>query len=149
MRTSAPDAGQSERHAGRPHEGATGPPDLITTLTSRGYHVALFVAGLVGVPIGLIAFGFLPLVSKCETWLWRSLPADAGWSEPPGWYALLMLGFAGLLVGLVVARLPGRGGHLPVKASAATRHVRLICPASPSPRSPAWCSARWSARKDR
>jgi len=94
------------------------PPDLITTLTSRGYHVALFVAGLVGVPIGLIAFGFLALVNKCETWVWQSLPADAGWSKPPAWYAMLVLGFAGLLVGLVVARLPGRGGHLPVKGLA-------------------------------
>ena len=94
---------------------STSPPDLVATLTSRGYHAVLFVAGLVGLPVGLIAFGFLALTTKSENWVWDSLPADFGWSKPPVWYALLVLALAGVLVGLIVTRLPGRGGHLPVK----------------------------------
>ncbi|HTZ44552.1 MAG TPA: chloride channel protein [Jatrophihabitans sp.] len=90
-------------------------PDLMATLTSRGYHAVLFLAGLVGAPIGLLAFGFLAVVSKSENWVWQTLPSDLGWSTPPGWYAILAVGLAGLLVGLIATRLPGGGGHLPVQ----------------------------------
>ncbi len=97
-----------------PPEGAA-PLDLTSVLTSRGYHALLAVAALIGVPIALIAFGFLALVTKLEDWIWLTVPKDFGWTEPAGWYAVLVLTLAGLLVGLVVAYLPGRGGHIAAK----------------------------------
>lgn len=97
-------------------EAASGPPpDLATVLAGRGYHVLLLAAGLVGIPVALIAFGFLALITELEDWVWTALPRSFGWNEPAAWYTVLVLGVAGLLVGLVVARLPGRGGHLPAK----------------------------------
>jgi H+/Cl- antiporter ClcA len=90
------------------------PADLATVLASRGYHALLLAAGLLGPPIALIAFGFLAAVSKLEHWVWVTLPDSFGWDQPTGWYAILVLGLAGLLVGLVVAYVPGHGGHLPV-----------------------------------
>ena len=90
------------------------PADLASVLASRGYHVLLLAAGLLGPPIALIAFGFLAAVTKLEHWVWVTVPDSFGWDQPTGWYAILVLGLAGLLVGLVVAYVPGHGGHLPV-----------------------------------
>jgi H+/Cl- antiporter ClcA len=95
--------------------GTAAPPDLTSVLTSRGYHALLVVAALIGVPVAIIAFGFLALATKLEDWVWLTVPKDFGWTEPTGWYAVLVLTLAGLLVGLVVVYLPGRGGHIAVK----------------------------------
>ena len=73
----------------------------------------MLAAALIGLPIALIAFGFLAAVTAMEKWVWQTLPAHFGWDQPKAWYAVLVLTIAGGLVGLVVARLPGRGGHLP------------------------------------
>ncbi len=93
----------------------TAPADLAGMLTSRRYHALLFVAGLVGIPVALVAFGFLVLVTELQNWVWVSLPDDFGWDKPTAWFAVVVLTAAGVLVGLIVTRLPGRGGHLPVK----------------------------------
>jgi len=98
--------------AAKPDEPAL---DLNSVLTSRGYHALLLAAVVIGVPVALIAFGFLAAVTKLEHWVWATVPENFGWEQPTAWYAVLVLGFAGVLVGLVVAHLPGRGGHIPVK----------------------------------
>ncbi|MEP7192291.1 MAG: chloride channel protein [Actinomycetota bacterium] len=95
-----------------PNQASMSPPDLTSVLRSRGYHVLLLAAAVVGLPIAAIAFGFLAAVSAMEKYVWQTLPKDLGWDEPKAWYAVVVLGLAGVLVGLVVARLPGRGGHV-------------------------------------
>jgi H+/Cl- antiporter ClcA len=96
---------------------ASGPSaDLSSVLRSRGYHVLLAGAAVVGLPIVMIAFGFLAAVTQMEKWLWQTVPAHFGWDQPKAWYAVLVLTLAGVLVGLVVVRLPGRGGHVPAGA---------------------------------
>ncbi len=89
------------------------PPDVATVLRGRGYHALLATAGLIGIPVALVAWGFLALVTVMEDWVWRDLPDDLGWDQPRAWYCVLVLGLGGLVVGLVVTRLPGRGGHVP------------------------------------
>jgi H+/Cl- antiporter ClcA len=98
---------------GQPPGNASGSaPDLASVLGSRGYHALLLAAAVVGLPVAVIAFGFLAAVTSLEKWVWQSLPTQFGWDQPRAWYAVLVLTVAGVLVGLVVARLPGRGGHI-------------------------------------
>ncbi|HEY2191600.1 MAG TPA: chloride channel protein [Actinomycetospora sp.] len=94
---------------------ADGPADPARVLAGRGYHVLLLAAAALGAPVALVAFGFLALVTVLEDAVWETLPHALGQQEPSAWYAVLVVGVAGLLVGLVVARLPGRGGHIPVE----------------------------------
>ncbi|MEU3338220.1 chloride channel protein [Streptomyces sp. NPDC006668] len=77
------------------------------------YRKALVFCGLIGVPVALIAFWFLVALRQLEELLWTTWPKDLGWKQAPWWWALPLLTVAGLVVGLVVARFPGRGGHLP------------------------------------
>jgi H+/Cl- antiporter ClcA len=46
--------------------------------------------------------------------VWDSLPSSLGMSEPSGWYALVVLTLAGVIVGATIRFLPGTGGHIPV-----------------------------------
>src|SRR5450631_3683144 len=94
--------------------GKAAPPaaDLTSVLRSRGYHVLMLAAAVIGLPIAVIAFGFLAAVTSMEKWVWQTVPTHFGWDQPKAWYAVLVLTLAGALVGLVVARLPGRGGHV-------------------------------------
>ncbi|MET9907655.1 chloride channel protein [Streptomyces sp. NPDC006476] len=77
------------------------------------YRKALVFCGLIGVPVALVAFWFLVALRQLEDLLWTTWPKDLGWKQAPWWWALPLLTVAGVVVGLVVARLPGRGGHLP------------------------------------
>jgi H+/Cl- antiporter ClcA len=86
--------------------------DVAGMLASRGYHVLLLFAAVIGLPVAVIAFAFLAAVTSLEKWVWQSLPTQFGWGQPTAWYAVVVLALAGVLVGLVVARLPGRGGHI-------------------------------------
>jgi H+/Cl- antiporter ClcA len=88
--------------------------ELTAVLTSRGYRALLAISALIGVPVALVAFGFLALVHWLEHVVWESLPETLGMSEPAGWYAIVVLTLAGLIVGVTIKRLPGTGGHIPV-----------------------------------
>ena len=113
--SSAAGGAEGSPRTGASPSSATGAPgDLTSVLRTRGYHVLLLAAALIGVPIAFIAFGFLATVTAMEKWVWQTLPTNLGWDQPKAWYAVLVLGLAGVLVGLVVAKLPGRGGHIPV-----------------------------------
>lgn len=92
----------------------------VVGLHSAGYLRLLGFAGLIGVPLSFVAFAFLATVHKLEHLVWHSLPNALGFAELPPWWPILTLGFAGLLVGLAVQYLPGRGGHAPTDGLDAT-----------------------------
>lgn len=88
--------------------------DVLRTMLNRPeYRKALVFCGLIGIPVALIAFWFLAAVNKLERLIWQEWPQDLGWKQAPWWWGLPLLTVAGLVVGVVVARLPGRGGHIP------------------------------------
>jgi H+/Cl- antiporter ClcA len=92
---------------------ATPPTEMGVLLHSRAYLGLLLVSAVLGIPLSLVAFGFLAAVHELEHLVWHSLPESLGYDVPPAWWPILAIGFAGVLVGLVVLRLPGRGGHVP------------------------------------
>ncbi len=88
--------------------------DLLRTMLRRPeYLKALVFCGLIGVPVALIAFWFLVTLDQLERLIWTDWPKDLGWKQAPWWWGFPLLLVAGLVVGLVVSRLPGRGGHIP------------------------------------
>ncbi|MEV4946946.1 chloride channel protein [Streptomyces sp. NPDC053755] len=82
-------------------------------LRTPGYRKVLFFSSLIGIPVSLAAFWFLAALHEAEHALWADLPKAWGWATPPAWWPLPLLAVAGAVVGLVVARLPGAGGHVP------------------------------------
>jgi H+/Cl- antiporter ClcA len=82
-------------------------------LHSPGYLKLLVLAGLIGVPMSLVAFGFLAAVHELEHVVWHTLPSAAGYEHVPAWWPIVALGLAGVLVALTVGHLPGHGGHVP------------------------------------
>ncbi|MFC8588021.1 chloride channel protein [Streptomyces sp. NPDC057217] len=82
-------------------------------LRTPAYLKALVFSALVGVPVSLAAFWFLAALHQLEHVLWADLPKALGWASPPAWWPLPLLAVAGVVVGLVVTRLPGAGGHIP------------------------------------
>src|SRR5215470_4532274 len=91
------------------------PPDPHEILRSRRYVVILVIAAAVGVPISAAAYGFLALVAALQSWLFTDLPKAIGLHSEPLWWPIPLLALGGLLVGLTVRYLPGRGGHSPAE----------------------------------
>ena len=89
------------------------PPDPLALLRSRNYIVLLVVAAIIGAPVSAAAYFFLALVSKMQGWIFTDLPKGVGFHAEPLWWPLLPLLLAGILVGLTIRYLPGRGGHSP------------------------------------
>jgi H+/Cl- antiporter ClcA len=94
-------------------DGAPAEATVGTALHSPGYLRLLLVAALLGIPLSVVAFGFLVAVHELEHVVWHSLPTELGFDHPPAWWAIVTLGVAGVLVGLTVRYLPGHGGHVP------------------------------------
>jgi H+/Cl- antiporter ClcA len=88
-------------------------PDPAELLRSRRYVGLLVLAALVGVPVSALAWGFLWLVDKLQTAVFDDLPGSLGFNSTPAWWPLPPLLIAGLIVGLTIRYLPGRGGHSP------------------------------------
>ncbi|MFJ4426810.1 chloride channel protein [Streptomyces bobili] len=82
-------------------------------LRAPGYLKALVLCALIGVPVSLAAFWFLVGLHELEHVLWADVPHGLGWDDPPWWWPMPLFLVAGLVVGLVAADLPGRGGHIP------------------------------------
>ena len=91
----------------------TTPSDPLALLRSKSYLVLLVLAALVGVPVSAAAYFFLALVSKLQGWIFTSLPKGLGFHAEPLWWPILPLVLAGVLVGLTIRYLPGKGGHSP------------------------------------
>jgi H+/Cl- antiporter ClcA len=103
-------------------------PDPAAVLRSRSYVGLLVLAAILGVPISAAAYGFLALVAGLQEWLFTDLPEALGLGGAPWWWPLPLLALAGILVGLTIRYLPGRGGHSPAdgfKAGGAPSPVEL------------------------
>jgi H+/Cl- antiporter ClcA len=87
--------------------------ELGILLHSRGYLLLLVIAGVLGIPLSLIAFGFLAAVHELEHLVWETIPENLGYDGPPAWWPIAAIGSAGVLVGLAVKHMPGHGGHVP------------------------------------
>jgi H+/Cl- antiporter ClcA len=95
--------------------GGGSPPDPLALIRSRPYAILLVVAAAIGAPIAVAAYFFLKLTVLMQQWVFTDLPSDLGFSKEPTWWPLVPLAVAGLVVGLTIRFLPGRGGETPVK----------------------------------
>jgi H+/Cl- antiporter ClcA len=89
------------------------PSDPTALLRSREYLSLLLVAAILGVPISAAAYFFLVLVGKMQRWVFTDLPTALGFADVPVWWPVPPLVVAGILVGLTIRYLPGRGGESP------------------------------------
>ncbi len=94
-------------------EAATPPPDPAAIMRSRQFIVLLVLAAIVGVVSSLAAWLFLEAVNEVQDGVYTDLPDALGYDHTPLWWPLPWLAFAGLIVAFAIARLPGRGGHIP------------------------------------
>ncbi|GEL48793.1 hypothetical protein CHO01_39090 [Cellulomonas hominis] len=85
-----------------------------STLHSRAYVRLLVLSAVLGVPVSAAAWGFLHLVSEGTELVYDDLPSALGMDGTPAWWGVPWVGLGGLLVGLCIRYLPGRGGHVPV-----------------------------------
>ncbi|HKA98025.1 MAG TPA: chloride channel protein [Streptosporangiaceae bacterium] len=107
---------------GQPGPGAPGPPsppgppglqDPGALLRSRSYVQLLVLAAILGVPISAAAYGYLALVSYLQEEIFTHLPHGLGFTSEPVWWPLPVLVVGGVLAGLAIRYLPGRGGPSP------------------------------------
>ena len=75
----------SSNQAGTEAPGAAG---LKAVLLSPGYLKLLGLSGLIGIPVSLVAFGFVGLEHELQHWVWESLPDALGFSRAPWWWPL-------------------------------------------------------------
>jgi H+/Cl- antiporter ClcA len=90
-----------------------------STIASKAFVALLAIAAVVGVVVSLAAWSFLELVHQIQQGVFVHLPSDLGYHDgPPLWWSLPVLAVAGVVVALAIARLPGRGGHVPAEGLA-------------------------------
>jgi hypothetical protein len=85
------------------------PPDPLALLRSRSYVALLVLAAIIGVPVSAVAYFFLALVNKMQGWIFTELPKGLGFHGEPLWWPIPPLVLAGVLVGLTLRYLPGKG----------------------------------------
>lgn len=81
---------------------------------ARSYLRTLVYAAILGIPVAFAAALFQTAIHDATRVVWEVIPDELGWSEPAGWYVILVPGLAGLLVA-AACRLPGHGGHSPLE----------------------------------
>jgi H+/Cl- antiporter ClcA len=87
--------------------------DPVAVIRSRGYLRILLLAGLIGIPVSAIAYGFLALVEWLQEYLYTDLPGALGFDGAPLWWPLPLLALSGFLVAVCIRFLPGTSGHSP------------------------------------
>jgi len=88
--------------------------DPFAAVRSRRYLGLLVLAALLGVPVSLGAYWFLKLIALLQSWTYTDLPNGLGFDGAPTWWPVVPLAVAGVVVGLTVRYLPGRGGEVPI-----------------------------------
>lgn len=81
--------------------------------TLRDDIAQIALAAVVGVLAALALVVFEGIVHRVEHLLWEWLPERLDVGDVTGWWALVVLTLAGLVVGVVVHLAPGHGGHDP------------------------------------
>jgi H+/Cl- antiporter ClcA len=84
-------------------------------IKSRGYLALLVFGAIVGIPVAIVAYFFLKLVTEGQQYFFTTLPSELGFHGVPAWWPLPVLALCGLLVGLSLRYLPGTGGHHPAE----------------------------------
>ena len=87
--------------------------DPLAVIRSKQYVVALVFAAVLGIPVSVVAYGFLALVGQIQEFLFDDLPDDVFSGGVPAWWPVPWLVLCGLLTGLTIRHLPGNGGHSP------------------------------------
>jgi H+/Cl- antiporter ClcA len=89
--------------------------DVVALLRNRSYLRLLVLVAILGAPIAAAAYWFLYLVNDLQKWLYNPdyLLKGLGFHSEPIWWPLPLVGLAGVLAGLAIRYLPGRGGHSP------------------------------------
>jgi len=106
----------------------TTPPDPLALLRTKSYLALLVLAAMLGVPISAVAYGFLKLIDYLQGEVFTHLPSGLGFHGTPRWWPIPALAVGGLLVGLTIRYLPGKGGHSPAagfKAHGAPSRAQL------------------------
>ena len=96
--------------------GPAAPPpsiDPVAVIRSRAYIAALVLAAVLGVPVSIIAYGFLAFVSGVQRYIFVELPNQVLGGPAPAWWPIPWLVLCGLLTALTIRYLPGTGGHSP------------------------------------
>ena len=109
-------AGAPEPAPGSPAAaGAGGPADIdpVAVIRSKRYLSALILSGILGIPISAVAYGFLALVAKIQSYLFDDLPTQVTGGPAPAWWPVPWLVLCGLLTALTIRYLPGNAGHSP------------------------------------
>lgn len=88
--------------------------DALAVVRTRQYLGLLVLAAFLGVPIAAASYWFLQLIDELQKWVYTDLPDGLGFNGQPTWWPVVPLAVAGLVVGLSIRYLPGRGGHSPV-----------------------------------
>ncbi len=104
-----------EQHAAAGAQAAPPQPNPAAVLP-RDLAKLAGLGALIGVPTGLVAFGFITLVHWLEDWLWTDLPDALGADAPP-WYLVLGLPVLGAVLVYFARMLPGNGGHSPIEGA--------------------------------
>ena len=95
---------------------ATAAPDRETVPSRRTLALLLALTAAVGVAVSLAAWGFLELLHVIQQFAFTDLPHDLGFNGgAPVWWPLPVLGLAGALTAVAIARMPGAGGHNPAE----------------------------------
>jgi chloride channel protein, CIC family len=81
---------------------------------AAAYLRTLVLAALLGFPVAVAAVLFQTAIHDVIHFVWEVVPHWLDWSEPAGWYVVLVPAVAGVLVALCF-RLPGHGGHSPLE----------------------------------
>ncbi|MFS4094230.1 chloride channel protein [Streptomyces sp. AF1A] len=84
-------------------------------LLGRGYLRILLLSLCLGVPIAVACFFFVGLQRWLQHLVWEELPHTLGLGRAPWWWPLPALALAGLVLAPIVTRMPGGGGHVPVR----------------------------------
>lgn len=89
--------------------------DPSAILRSRGFVVLLLFAAMLGIVVSLLGWAFLELVHAIQVWVFTDLPDGLGFDSMPSWWPVPVCTVAAVPVAFAIARLPGRGGHVPAE----------------------------------
>ena len=73
----------------------------------------LLLVAVVGVAVSLASWCFLELIHQIQQEVFVHLPHALGYSSQPRWWPLPVLPIAAFITAIAIAKLPGRGGHIP------------------------------------